>query len=158
MVKKIISFLKNIFKGIKGIIRAIIKTIKVLMRKYELVITLWEKKSTQIAIERIKRYVFKLCRHILPRKKKINIRIGFEDPAQTGYVLAGLGIIYGALGNILNVKPNFEDKECKIDGYFIGKINLITLGIIFLKIVRDKAIKRLLNNIDKLKEDISNVG
>lgn len=158
LVKKIISFLKNIFKGIKGIIRAIIKTIKVLMRKYELVITLWEKKSTQIAIERIKRYVFKLCRHILPRKKKINIRIGFEDPAQTGYVLAGLGIIYGALGNILNVKPNFEDKECKIDGYFIGKMNLITLGIIFMKIVRDKAIKRLLNNIDKLKEDISNVG
>lgn len=158
IIKKIIGFIKGIFKGTKALVKAIYKTIKQIIYKYELAIELWEKKSTQIAIDRLKKYISKLCKHISPRKKKINVRIGFEDPSQTGYFLAGLGVVYGVLGNMLNVNPNFEEEECKIDCVFSGRMNLLTLGIFFIRIVKDKAIKRLLKNIDKLKEDYSNVG
>lgn len=152
--------LKNVLLGfmhtIKGIIVAIFKSVKKLYEKYELIANLWNKKSTQIAFTRIKNYVSKLCKNILPKKKAICINIGFEDPAQTGVVLAVLGSLYGAIGDTFKVNPNFEDKECSINCKLIGKIRVLALGLIFIKIMRDKAIKRLVSNIEKLKEDLSN--
>ena len=71
-------------------------------------------------------------------------------------VLAIIGSLYGVIGDTLKVNPNFEDKECKIKCKFIGNMTRLNLGINFIKFMRDKAIKRLISNIDKLKEDLSN--
>lgn len=154
--REFIKTIGKIIESIKGVIKAIIKSVKKLYEKYELISIMWNKKSTQVAIIRIKNYVSKLCKSILPKKKSIDIDIGFEDPAQTGMVLAIIGSLYGVIGDTLKVNPNFEDKECKIKCKFIGNMTLLNLGIIFIKFMRDKAIKRLISNIDKLKEDLSN--
>lgn len=158
--KNFIRELKKVFLRIiytiRDIIKAIYKSAKKICEKYNLIVDLWNKKSTQIAITRIKNYVGKLCRSILPKKKLINIDLGFEDPAYTGIALAFIGSLYGFIGETLKVNPNFEEKECRINCKLIGKMSVFSLGIIFIRIMKDKAIKRLISNIDKLKEDLSN--
>ena len=150
------QFIKEIIKHIKNIIKGIINTIKSLVRKYELVMELLEKKSTIAAIERIKRYVSKLCSHIKPKKAKIRLNIGFEDPSKTGYILGAIGTIYGFIGKIIDVRPNFEDEELDVDVLIAGRMRVFNLGIIGFRIMKDKAIKILTKNIGKLKEDIGN--
>ena len=158
--KNFIRELKKVFLRIiytiRDIIKAIYKSAKKICEKYNLIVDLWNKKSTQVAITRIKNYVGKLCRSILPKKKLINIDLGFEDPAYTGIALAFIGSLYGFIGETLKVNPNFEEKECRINCKLIGKMSVFSLGIIFIRIMKDKAIKRLISNIDKLKEDLSN--
>lgn len=159
-LKNFVRELKKVFlriiHTIRDIIKAIYKSVKKICEKYNLIADLWNKKSTQAAITRIKDYISKLCKSILPKKKSINIDLGFEDPAYTGIALAFMGSLYGLIGETLKVNPNFEDKECRVNCKFIGKMRVFSLGIIIIKIMRDKAIKRLISNIDKLKEDLSN--
>lgn len=156
-IKAIIKFIKLIIKRVKGLILAITKTINVLINKYELVVELWEKKSTRIAIERIIKYINQLCKHIKPNKTKIKLEYGFDDPALTGQVLGGIGIMYSFVGEVVEVNPDFEESKLALDCYISGRMRILNLGIIIIKVVRDKAIKRLLSNIDKLKEELNNV-
>ena len=71
-------------------------------------------------------------------------------------MLAFIGSFYGIIGDTLKVNPNFEDKEFRVNCKLMGKIRVFSIAIIFIKIMRDKAIKRLISNIEKLKEDVGN--
>ena len=42
----------------------------------------------------------------------------------------------------------------KVDGYLKGRIRGVNVVIIVIKVIRDKAIKRLIYNLNKLKEEL----
>jgi hypothetical protein len=132
--------------------------IKKTIYRYELIIDFLDKRSTSVAIDNLKKYLAKICKHIKPRKAKIQIDIGFDNPATTGQALACLGPLYGLIGNTLIVRPNFEEKILIIDFELKGRMTALKLGIIAIRVVKDKAIKRFIKNIDKLKEDLANGG
>ena len=69
-------------------------------------------------------------------------------------MLAAAGVIYPIVGEFIDIYPNFEDKELKLDGYLKGRIRGINVVLIVIKVIRDKAIKRLIYNLNKLKEEL----
>lgn len=153
-VKLLIGYIKILIRRVKAFFVGVLNTINALLRKYELVVELWDKRSTQAAIEKIIDYVYRLGKHIKPKKTKIKLHYGFDDPAFTGQVLGAVGIVYGFVGDIIEVNPDFEEEKMEVDCLISGKMRVLNLGIIVIKVARDKVLKRLLKNIDKLKEDL----
>ncbi|MFR2512267.1 MAG: DUF2953 domain-containing protein [Lachnospira eligens] len=57
-----------------------------------------------------------LIKVIRPKKYRINARLGFEDPATMGKVLAYISIFYGMSGVDLSLEPVFGEN---IKGQYI---------------------------------------
>ena len=85
--KIILDKIVSIVKFICRVIKSSIKSIELLVKRIDLVLDFLDKNSTIKGIERVKKYISMVCRHVLPRKKKIDLTIGFDDPAHTGSVL-----------------------------------------------------------------------
>ena len=83
--------------------------------------------------------------------------VGFDDPSQTGQLLAIAGTMYPIFGQSIEIYPNFADKEFKVDCLLQGRIRGVNVIIIVFKVMKDKAIKRLIYNLNKLKEELENV-
>jgi len=147
---KIINFIKYIIE----IIKAFINSVKSIIHKLSLILDFLDKPSTERGLEKGKEYLAKTFKHILPRKNRFIFNIGFDDPSTTGQVLAAAGIVYPLFGKSLEIYPNFSEKELKVECLLQGRIRGINVLIIVIKVIRDKAIKRLLYNLRKLKEEL----
>lgn len=64
----------------------------------------------------------KILKHIFPKKLTGHLDFGCEDPADTGYILAGLACIYPLVGDHCKVTPSFEKKMLDFDLTFRGRI------------------------------------
>ena len=153
-IKKVFCYIKDMFIKFFGLIKDLFDATKSLIYKISLVSDFLDRPSTARGIEKVKEYVCTTCKHILPRKKKAIISFGFDNPSDTGQVLAVAGVLYPVVGEFVQIYPNFEDKELKVDGYLKGRIRGVNVVIIVIKVIRDKAIKRLIYNLNKLKEEL----
>jgi hypothetical protein len=63
-----------------------------------------------------------------------------------------MGILYGFYGDRVVIIPDFENKVFEGKHYARGRIRLITLLIIVIKLISDKRFKRLKSNFLILKE------
>lgn len=87
--------------------------------------------------------LFILLRHIAPRKKKGKIEFGFEDPADTGYVLGCISILYAAIGEQVQIYPNFEEEVLEGELMLRGRLQLFVVLKAAWKLYRDKNLKQL---------------
>ena len=91
-----------------------------------------------------------LLKHFRPRRLKGYVRFGFEDPYNTGQVLAVLSVLYPFYGKHLEVYPEFEREILEGDVYIKGHIRLVH----FLRIVRfiffDRDIKQTYHHFKKI--------
>lgn len=87
--------------------------------------------------------------HVRPRKIAGNVCFGFEDPSVTGRVLGGICMLYAFYGNALTVIPDFERKifEGKLD--IRGRIRVLTVLLVAIRLYKDKDIKRLRGMLKK---------
>ena len=153
-IQKILICVKKFFIKFITIIKDLRDSILVLIHKVSLVIDFLDRPSTIRGIDKVKEYICITCKHILPTKKKVLVSFGFDNPADTGQVLAIAGVFYPMVGEFIEVYPNFENKELKADCYLKGRVRGINVVIIAIKVMRDKAIKRLIHNLNKLKEEL----
>lgn len=96
----------------------------------------------------------KIIKHILPRKIKGYIKFGTDDPALTGQILAVISMFYITYKKKFRIIPDFENDilECKI--IFKGRIRIVTLIIICLKLIVDHNFKQLIKNFKEIKEEL----
>lgn len=138
--RKIIDKIRNIKYTIKSIydkIKNILENIKF----YKRVLT---SELAHTCYAKVKKVLFKLLKHIAPRKLRGNLLIGFEDPATTGQILGYICMFYPIYGNNLNVRADFENKVLDADLKFKGRIRLYVLLVGALRLWRDKNIKKLI--------------
>lgn len=90
-----------------------------------------------------KEQLFILLKHIGPRKMKGKVEFGFEDPADTGYVLGCISVLYAAVGAKVQICPNFEEVVFEGNLMVKGHVQLFVLLKIAWKLYRDKNIKQL---------------
>ena len=92
----------------------------------------------------LKREGLRVLKHLRPRRLRGRLAFGFEDPATTGRVLGGLGILYPVLPKKLSIEPDFEKKKLEADveigGHFFGIVLLVRA----LKIFCNKDVRALL--------------
>lgn len=86
-----------------------------------------------------------LLRHVKPRRFRADLKIGTEDPATTGTILAVLGIIYPFFNGGMHITPFYDRTVFEADTDLRGRVT----AVVFLKtawtVYFDKDFKRLLN-------------
>ncbi|MBQ8327340.1 MAG: DUF2953 domain-containing protein [Lachnospiraceae bacterium] len=138
--RKIIDKIRNIKYTIKSIYDKIKNILENIMF-YKKVLT---SELAHTCYAKVKKVLFKLLKHIAPRKLRGNLLIGFEDPATTGQILGYICMFYPIYGNNLNVRADFENKVLDADLKFKGRIRLYVLLVGALRLWRDKNIKKLI--------------
>ena len=88
----------------------------------------------------------RLLAHIRPRKGRMNIEFGFDDPAVTGQALAAYSLIYPFLHEHLEVIPQFEQTMFEAEGELKGRLCVAVLLWLLWEIFRDRHTWALLRN------------
>lgn len=76
--------------------------------------------------------------HVLPRKGRLQLTFGFEDPYSTGQVLALVSPFYPLYGRFAALNPVFDRPVLEGSGDVRGRIRLFSLLVIGLRIWRNK--------------------
>ncbi|WP_434311358.1 DUF2953 domain-containing protein [Hominifimenecus sp. rT4P-3] len=93
----------------------------------------------------LKEQLFAVLRHIRPQVFEIEALVGFDDPATTGTVLGLVYMLYPFYGEHIRVVGEFEEVVLKGRLYLRGRIRILTLLIIGVKIYRNQSVRELLN-------------
>jgi len=86
-------------------------------------------------------------KHMLPKELNGYFSFGFEDPADTGKALMLLGFFYPLYGEHIQIDPYFEEREPEGKLDFSGHFNQISAGFPIVKILLDKDIREVYNQI-----------
>ena len=94
-----------------------------------------------------KKFLFR----IRPKKFLLKIHFGFEDPSVTGYVLAGLSMVYPLIGEHTDITPDFENQVLQGKLSARGKLRIIHLAVLILKLLADKNVRITYQHFKKIK-------
>ena len=86
-----------------------------------------------------------LIKVIRPKKYRINARIGFEDPATMGKVLAYVSILYGMSGVDLSLEPVFGENVKEGSIFLKGNICIFSVLVIALRVYRNEQFKKFIS-------------
>lgn len=139
--EKILGKLKTIFEKIKYTFNQICDKIKVVLNKKEEVVVFLENKTHRAAFARLKKEMIWLKRFLKPKKLKADLVFGFEDPYNTGQVLAALSMIYPFVGEYMNIRPDFERRVLEGEFYMKGNLRMIHMVILMWKLVWDRNVR-----------------
>ncbi|PKM95672.1 MAG: hypothetical protein CVU84_02385 [Firmicutes bacterium HGW-Firmicutes-1] len=87
---------------------------------------------------------WKMIKSILPRKIRLHLQFGTDDPAITGYILGVVSIFYAVTGNSMVIEPDFDKRILKGNFDIKGRIFIFILVYHALKIILDKRVKKLI--------------
>lgn len=152
--EKKISFSEKIsayWDKIKYTFKKLYDNIKVLAKKKEklrrFLTNEIHKNAFLKAVKELKRLLRRLC----PEKLEGDIEFGFEDPAYTGYLLAGISLIYPMAGEFLDIRADFENKVLKGSVLAAGKLRLLYILIPAWNLFFDRNVKITYRHIKKFK-------
>ena len=91
------------------------------IKKY---IEIIESRRFKKTFEYSKTKIFKLLKHICPRKLWIDGEVGFDDPSVTGQILVITSILKPVLGKNVRIVGNFEEPVISIEGKLKGHITV----------------------------------
>ena len=106
------------------------------------------KKAISFVWEKLKR----ILKHVLPRKIKGYVAFGADNPATTGQVLGVLSVVYARTGMLLEIRPNFTEKQLECDVELKGRIQVFTLLVIAVKVFLNQELRKLITEFKGLKE------
>lgn len=145
---KIISFMKEIKRKIAHLYKKLIETKNKIGLITDFIQNEMNKEGFHVTWKSLK----KLLKHILPTRLKSRMIFGTGDPCSTGQVLGLVGILYSIYGDKVVIIPDFEHKRFEGEHHVRGRIRLITILIIVIRLILDKRFKQLKNNFQILKE------
>lgn len=155
-IKNVIDKITYIYDSIKGRIKKFIKLLKdtynkvngakeKLTNKIEEIKSMVNDTENRELVSLIISQLKRLFKEIKPKKYDINVHFGFEEPDVTGKVLMYIAVFYGLTGLNINIKPEFEEKIFEGNCYLKGRIRVITLLSIALKVYKNKRFKQIIN-------------
>lgn len=145
--KRIVRF----FRKLKYTFLGICDKIKSLLTKKEIVASFLRNEVHQNALRKLIRELGRLLHLLDPDELLVKAVYGFSDPAYTGYVLAGMGILYPVFGGRVEVVPDFENKVLEGEARAAGKIRASYFVSFGLAVILDKEIRATYRNIRKIK-------
>jgi len=120
-----VQFMEDLF-SLPGLIAHKVKEVAGKVRNTAGMVSRWagfaSDASTWQAVGFILKKLKKMLRHIRPRKISGHITYGFEDPYQTGLVLAGAESFYPVWGKSFDLVPDFAEKRLEGDAALRGHI------------------------------------
>lgn len=152
-MKKIPAVIKRkslaVIQRVKIIFRILWKKWQALEDKVSEVKAFVEDKENQEVFHLIIKQIKVLFRHVLPRKMKGSVRIGFEDPYTTGQAMAVAGLLCPIYKNSIQVCPSFEEPVMEGELACSGRIRLGSLIVIVGKLFLNKRFRFLFRKLIK---------
>ena len=96
--------------------------------------------------------VLHLWRHIKPKLLRIDMTIGFDDPAVTGQVLGVIAAFCGAAGMMPCVTPDFEKRGFESDIEIKGRVTVFVLLKILIKVYFCEELKEFKKSYKSIRE------
>lgn len=143
--KQFIKMLYDFFHKIQYTIRNIYDKIGEIKEKIEYYIDFLQDEHNQSAFGLLLNQVGVLLRHVKPRRFRADLKIGTEDPATTGTILAILGIIYPFFNGGMHITPFYDQTVFEADTDFRGRVTGVVLLKTAWKVYFDQDFKQLLN-------------
>ncbi len=129
-----------------------VSKIKKLVHQKDEALRILGKPETKQAISFAWGKLKRLLKHILPRKIKGYVAYGADNPATTGQVLGILSVLYARTGQVLEIRPNFVEKQLECDVLIKGRIQLFTLVLIAVKVVLNKELRQVIKDVKGIKD------
>ena len=148
IITKIKSFFKNVIDKIKGIFQSIAEA----KRKGKMILDFLSDEINKDGFRFVYGNIRKFLKHILPKKIKANIIYGTGDPCSTGQILGVVAILYSMYGENVTIIPDFENQRFEGNAMARGRIRLVTILIIVIKLILDRRFIQLRENMRLLKE------
>ena len=96
--------------------------------------------------------VLHLWRHIKPKLLRIDMTIGFDDPAVTGQVLGVIAAFCGAAGIMPCVTPDIEKRVFESDIEIKGRVTVFVLLKILIKVYFCEELKEFKKSYKSIRE------
>lgn len=91
-------------------------------------------------------------KHFLkPKKLRVKLHFGFEDPYHTGQVLALCGMFYAFIGENMDLEPDFEKRVLEGSVYVKGRLRTVHMAVFAAKMLLDKNIRSTYHDIREFK-------
>lgn len=103
-----------------------------------------DKEENRDAIRLLKKQIFKLIRHVMPKKIRGRVRFGFDDPSTTGQILTYISPFYGLYAESVTVEPVFDERVMEGEIHLKGRIRLGSLIWIVVRVFLNKNFRNLL--------------
>ena len=91
-----------------------------------------------------KKQIRKLLKAILPKRWRIEGKLGFDDPSTNGKIAVLLSVLYPFVSENIKVKTSFEEEVIHVNCRFRGRIFIVTLVYVAIRIYFNKNIKALI--------------
>lgn len=141
----------SFYERMKYTFQKICDNIKALIRKKDRLKAFLTSEIHKSAFAAVLREVRRLLRAMRPRKLHAEVEFGFENPAYTGYVLAGLSMIWPFFEGSTDLRPDFENKVLKGNVGISGRLRVLHVLIPAVKLLLDKNVRITYRHIRKFK-------
>lgn len=146
-IKNIFTNFVKFFKNIKFTFNKVCDTIVKIKCNIKYYLKVLQLDSTKRAFSACQKQLVHVLQKVLPRKYRVNLHLGFDDPAVMGEVLAVWGMFYPLhLGNIA-IQPEFEQSVVEVDLSFQGHVSAVVFVRAACILFFDKDIKRLIRHL-----------
>ena len=139
--QKIRTFILNIKNKVLAIYHKIIDIIQNIKTKKESIgryIRILQKDEVKNAFSICKKRIFKILKHLLPKKMTIHAHIGMEDPSTTGYILAIYSVLPEKIRRQVILKADFDEVIMEADFNIKGSCNAFNLLLQLLSVITNK--------------------
>lgn len=148
-IKNIFTKFVKFFKNIKFTFYKVCDTIVRIKGNINYYLKVLQMDSTKRALTVCQSQLVYVLRKISPQKYRINLHLGFEDPAVMGEVLAVWGMFYPLhLGNI-DLQPEFEQSVMEGDFSFQGHVSVAVFVRAACILFFDRDFKCLLKHLKR---------
>lgn len=145
-------FLRKLLDAVENIeytIQKICGKIRSVMENIRYYVNILQSEAFKKVFRNGKRQLFRILRSIRPKKCRINLTVGMEDPSGTGQIMAFYGMLYPFVGNYVSVQADFEEKIMEGDLYIKGKVTAVVFLIAAIRLFMDKNIWKLIKLLKK---------
>ena len=139
--------IKGIIEKVKCTFQNICDTIRKIRTEYDFYKGIWDSPQGQPAVNKVFGQLGYLLKKIKPSKIQGDVIFGTGDPASTGQAIGAIAALYGWMPEKLHITPDFEEK--RYDGWIHvkGKLRLIHVVIISLRLIIDKNFRYVVKKV-----------
>ncbi len=94
-------------------------------------------------IRKIRGEAVKVFRHLSPRKIQGYLRVGTGDPCTTGLLIGGMSLLPVVYQEDFSISPDFEEKVLEGSLRMTGRVQVLFLLRLLLRLYRDRDVKRI---------------
>jgi hypothetical protein len=130
----------------------LLKQLKKINRKREALLQIYHSRRFEQLKKDIKQYAVDIFRIIKPDRLEGKILFGLEDPATTGQILGVVAMILPLYQGFLTVEPDFTQQIIKGDLNGKGKIRLIFVVKLAIKVILNKNLIKVTKKVQTILE------